>query len=350
LPRRLDWSVLCNGSVNILMSFPRSPWFTILVAAFCLWAATGPSLASDRYTILAVKTQDIPFYSAVLDSFTHSLTARCSGRGVTITQISLTGDDARDTQALRAQLQKNPDLIFTLGTDATRLVAAAHPTPPVLFSMILNPVSLGVAHSLDAPGGRFTGTTLLVSPGKQLDALLQVAPQVKKVGVLYTDGDPTSLAYLNDARQEAQTLGVTIVAQAVPADKDVNRATLEHLAAQVNALWLIPDPASTGAGALPLTFDVAHSARIPILGASGPTVHMGALVALSADLGDMGDLDAEMALGLLQGGDPATTRVLGPRRTTLSINLQAAQAIGLTIPDSLLRLADEVIDADSSKK
>jgi putative ABC transport system substrate-binding protein len=237
----------------------------------------------------------------------------------------------------------------TLGTDATRAVAAEHPTSPCLFSMILDPVSLGVASSLAAPGGEFTGTTLQVSPGKQLDALQQVDPNVKRVGLLYTDGDPISLAFLAAAAVDAKRLNIQIIAKPVGPGNGESRRVLEELAGQVDAFWLIVDPASVGPQALLDTFQVAKSSRLPVLGTSSANVRDGALVALSANLQDLGDVDAEMAVPLLNGrASPASTPIQGPRQTVLSINLLTAKALGLTVPSSVLELADEVVDSNTA--
>ena len=329
--------------------------FLCLFLAACLSTVKSAeaNAAEHRYHVLAVKTRDIEFYNTVLHSFRHSLEGRAGNAGMKmdLTEISLTGKSDADTRSVRAEIQKGPELILTLGTNATRLVADAHPAVPVLFSMILDPVSLGVAASLDAPGGKFTGTTLLISPGKQLDALLQAAPQVHKVGVLYSENDPTSTAFLVQARQDAQSLHLEIIAKAIAADKETDRAAVETLAGQVDAIWLIPDPASTGPRVLADTLEVTRAKHLPVLGASSATVRAGALLSLSANLQDLGEVNAEMAMPLLDGtADPSHMRIRGPRRTILSINLVAAKALGLTIPDPVLHLADEVIDAESLNK
>lgn len=310
-----------------------------------------PCQASNaaRTSILAVKTRDIPFYQPTLQAFLHGLDARgySTTKDVQVTVIALSGDPDKDRRMIHDQMRKNYRLIFMLGTDATTLVADQNPTIPVLFSMLLDPVSLGIVKSYASPGGEITGTSMVVNPGKQIDMLLQVDPKVHRVGVLYTDGDPTSLAFLAQAQIEAKRLSVEIISQ--PVDKkisqDAMQSTVSQLAGRVDAFWLIPDPASTGAQALADTIQVANSDHLPILGASGGTVRAGALLALSANLPDLGDVTAEMASLILAGtANPAQMPVRGPRRTVLSLNIMTAKSLGITIPDAVLHLADEVID------
>ena len=329
--------VVCRGPLPLAVLSVA----LLFAAAFC--RADG----TPRKRLLVIKTRDIPFYSAAYDGFLHGLKQRGyrSGDKLEIKVVSLNGSPEADGKLVRLQIEKRPDLIVTLGTDATRLVAEQKTNIPVLFSMVLDPVSLGVVKSLDAPGGVFTGTTLMVRPGKQFDALLQSCPMARRIGVLYSDGDPTSAAYLKEAQEDAKRLGIEIRPIAVRAYK-ASKDALNGFADGVDALWLIADPASTGLQEMKDTLDFARVRRLPVLGASSATVRAGALAALSANLADLGDETAEMAIPLLEGTDaPAKMRVRGPRRTQLTINLDVARLLKIALPDALLSLADEVIDS-----
>lgn len=326
----------------------------IIAAQIAMISCPAVAANTARTNILAVKTRDIAFYEPTLQAFLHGLDSRgySTTKDVNVTVVALTGDPDKDRRMIRDQMQKGYRLIFTLGTDATTLVADQKPSVPVLFSMLLDPVSLGLVKSYSSPGGEFTGTTMVVNSGKQLDMLLQVDPKVHKVGVLYTDGDATSLAFLAQAQIEAKRLAVEIVAHPIsPSDTspDSLQAAVKQLASQVDAFWLIPDPASTGAQAFTDTLQAANANHLPILGASGGTVRAGALLSLSANLADLGDVTAEMASLILAGSaTPMQMPVRGPRQTVLSLNLAAAKCAGITIPDAVLHLADEVIDHDAS--
>jgi putative ABC transport system substrate-binding protein len=325
----------------------------LLALAFLSGTVSSVQAADNHYRVLAIKTRDIEFYNTLMQSFRRSLQKRVenTGRKVDFTEIALTGNADQDARTVRDQVQKEPQLILTLGTNATRLAAGLPPKVPVLFSMILDPVSLGVAGTLDVPGGMFTGTTLLISPGKQLDTLLQAAPKVRKIGVFYSQNDSTSLAFLAQARQQAQSLHLEIAAVPVSSDKETDRGSIEAMAGRVDAFWLIPDPASTSPRVLADTLAVARVKKLPVLGDSSATVRAGALLSLSANLDDLGDVCAEMALPLLEStATPGQMRVRGPRRTTLSLNLITAKDLGLSIPDPVLHLADEVVDSDAAGK
>ncbi|HLK60600.1 MAG TPA: ABC transporter substrate-binding protein [Chthonomonadaceae bacterium] len=333
----------------------KSVWIGIGNAILFLmalgWTLAQGSSDGSRVKIVVIKTRDIPFYNPTVQGFTNGLKSRgYSGKGkLDLKVVALSGKEDADTRLVQSILADKPQLVVTMGTDATRQVAEQKPTLPVLFSMVLDPVALGVAKSLDAPGGNFTGTTLLVSPGKQLDSLIQTAPKTHRIGILYTDQDPTSLAFLEDAKQDAKRLNMELDPIAVKSGQ-ASKEALSQLKADTNALWLIPDPASTGPQALTATLEYARAHHLPILGMSGATVRAGALLALSASLEDLGDVTADMAAHLLDGSDKTSQmRVRGPRRTLLSLNLLTAHDLGIAIPPAVLHLADEVIDKENDK-
>lgn len=238
---------------------------TLLVVLLVLLAgiiapagATIVGATGGRLPVLVIKTRDIAFYRAAVDALARGLKARGydPGARLELRIVGLSGQSDKDRRMVREQIQKGPRLIVALGTDATRLVASENAAPPALFGMILDPVSLGVVKTLDSPGGNFSGATLLVSPGKQIDHLLQIAPRARRIGVLYTDNDPASLALLAEARSEARRLGAEIVAEPVKSTAAEALAGLEN---RVDAVWLIPDPASTGAPALAQTLEWARA-------------------------------------------------------------------------------------------
>ena len=312
----------------------------ITAAAICLLAIGARAEGKTR--ILVVKTRDIPFYQPAVDGFIHGLKSQ-GYDNVDIATIALTGDSGKDTGLVRDKI-RGCSLIYAVGTDAARSLGDAQPSMPVLFSMVVDPVRLHLTASLDAPGGDFTGSTLVVNAGKQLDALTQIDPAVHKIGVLYSDGDPTSTAFLDQAKQDADRLGLTIIAAPLAHGASA-KAALDTMADQIDAFWIILDPASASAQATTDTIACANTHKKPVLGVSSASVHAGALLALSADPADLGEVTAQMAIPLLQGTATASTmRVRGPRQTKLSVNLVAASALGLTVPDSVLHLADEVVD------
>ena len=315
--------------------------------ALCLWMV--PNLRADTSgpKVLVVKSRNVDFYLPTVNALIKGLGRRGYGEnnGTVVDVISLTGNSGKDFDTVKSSLKKRPNIIVTLGTDATLDLNSEKTDVPIVFSMILDPISLGLLDNLDHPGGDITGTTILVDPGKQFDALLQTAPRVKRIGVLFSPQDKTSQDLITQAKDESQRIGLAIFAVPLADPKTGLEAALDSMKGNVDAVWLIPDPASSGSLALSATLDFAKINSLPVLGSSSATAKAGAVISLAADLGDLGDVTADMASSILDGNVKAgDLRVRGPRQTTLTLNLVSAQQLRLTVPDSVLHLADEVID------
>src|SRR5689334_21139411 len=134
-----------------------------------------------------------------------------------------------------------------------------------------------------------------------MDALMQAALQASLMAELYTEQARTSLAQLEDSRHDAKRLDAEILCDPLPDGKQDAKEAREQLKGKVDAVWLIPEPASTGPQALADTMEFARARHLPVLGASSGNVRNGALLALSANLQDLGDNTAEMAAHLLDG-------------------------------------------------
>lgn len=318
-----------------------------LILLTCSTRAVSDNANSSRL-ILIVTSSDSPFYTPTRKAFEQSLKNSFSDNGIKVDfrKVYLTGDNSKDNHTLQTQINAHPQLILSLGTASTVDLYNLHTSIPTLFSSILDPVSLGVVKSDKAPGSNFTGTVLLVDPGKQLETLQLADPQVKRVGVLYTNNDPTSVPFLKKAELAATNLHISLVTEPVTTDDDI-KSDLNKLNGNVDAMWIIADPASTGAEALQDTLSFCTARKLPILGLSGATVHAGALISLSPNITDLGALTAEMASSIMSGNThPATLPVRGPRATILSINLNVANKLGIHIPSDLLHLADDVVDSN----
>lgn len=345
-----------KGWFAVIFNLKR--WSRLLLAfllflSACNAASNAQNQHSDTHLrIIVIKTRDIPFYAPAVQGLIEGLKSkgyRVRER-IDLKIVALSGKPEADKALIEQQAASKPDLVVTLGTDATRLASDQRLAMPVLFSMVLDPVRLGVVKSLEKPGGNFTGITMPVSAGKQMDALLQAAPRVKRIGLLYTDQDPTSLAFLTEAKEDAGRLNLELIAIPVKPSQ-TTRDALKQFPSPPDALWLLPDPASSGLQALKETLDYARSNHLPVLGTSSGTVQAGALLALSANLEEQGNSLADMAARILEGAEtPSQMRVRGPRRTVLTLNLVSARAAGITIPKEMLHLADEVIESEQEDK
>jgi len=257
--------------------------------------------------------------------------------------------DRSDQELPRRILEKRPKIIVAVGTDAAKALRAhyeklpASQQLPVVFLQVIDPVSEGLIQSVERSGTRFAGVALTVRPQRQLSALLDVAPDAKRVGVIYNPKDAVSQRLIEQAREDAARMGVALQEATAEQASQISDA-LKSLEGKVDALWLIPDPVCAAPEPSQRVLEFAEKHRLPVLAFASAFVQRGALVATGVDMAEQGALAAEQVMRILEGEPPESLPLLTPRRTQTFYNLWTARRLNLTIPDMLLNLAAKVYE------
>ena len=159
------------------------------------------------------------------------------------------------------------------------------------FLQVIDPVGEGLIQSPERSGTRFAGVALTVRPQRQLSALLDVAPEAKRVGVVYNPKDAVSLRLIEQAREDAARVGVVLHEATAEQAAQIGDA-LKSLEGKVDALWLIPDPVCAAPEPSQRVLEFAEKHRLPVLAFAGAFVQRGALVATGVDMAEQGALAA----------------------------------------------------------
>ncbi|MCA1597108.1 MAG: ABC transporter substrate-binding protein, partial [Chloroflexi bacterium] len=259
--------------------------------------------------------------------------------GLALEEHSLDEVPAADQVRLVKRLvASRPDLIFTLGTDAARLVAAATAagTPDVTGS-----VSMLYAMVFQPPPGdhpNAAGVLLSIPPSEQFDALHSADPSARRIGVVYNPRSPLSASLIDEARRAATAAGLSLDARPAATPDDVPGA-LEEFRGKVDIVWMVPDASSANPGVVAW----CKSNNVPLMGLSDSYVDEGALLALFPDYTDVGRQAAGLAVKILRGALPSSLAVRPPRRALLYINLATAQKLKIHIPDAVRETADRLV-------
>jgi putative ABC transport system substrate-binding protein len=247
--------------------------------------------------------------------------------------------------ALAAELVQLPvDVIVTTGgVPATRAAMQATTTIPIVMTEAGDPVATGLVASLARPGGNVTGLSLL-SPdlvSKRLALLKEAAPKIVRVAVLAHPPFAATVLTLHEAQAAAPALGLTVLPMEVrtPEEFDDQFATILRLGA--DAILTSGDPFTSAHHRRILTFAATH--RLPTVCGAVPFAEVGCLIAYSASNVALYRRAASYVDKVLKGAKAADLPVEQPIKFELVLNLKTAQALGITIPPSLLLLADEVI-------
>jgi putative ABC transport system substrate-binding protein len=224
--------------------------------------------------------------------------------------------------------------------EAARQVSS---TIPIVFVTTANPITMGYAASLSRPGANMTGPSQL-APGvtsKRLQILREVDPRIARVGVFWSPENQTSAAQMQDTQEAALVLGLELLPLQVRQPADFESAFGMALSGGANALFmpisqiLMPQ--------LPLIAKFAAAHRIPSMAFQREFPDAGGLMSYGASIPVLYRRAAYYVDKILKGANPADLPVEQPTKFDFVINLKTAQALGMTIPQSVLAQATEII-------
>ena len=217
-------------------------------------------------------------------------------------------------------------------------------TIPIIFLSGDDPVRLGLVASLNRPGGNVTGVNIFSgeTATKRLNLLRELVPHASKIAILINTDFGASLRFGDDVEAAARMLGLTTERLSANDDREIERAFNELANARPDALLVGPGPLFDSQRNLLVTF--AAKVAIPTGHETRAIAVAGGLMSYGANVGD-GYRQAGIYAGrVLNGEKPANLPVLQSTKFEFIINLKTAKALGLTVPDKLLALADEVIE------
>ncbi len=266
------------------------------------------------------------------------------GQNLVIEYRSADGRAERFPDLATELVRLKVDVIVTRGTSAALGAKHVTETIPIVMASSGDPIFAGLVASLARPGGNVTGLHVIVPPqlaGTRLQLLKEVMPGLSRVGVLLDSGDVYSRLMMREIERVAHAIGVQLQSVDARRPADFERAFEAAILDRVDALITVE-------GVLTVTdltriVDFAAMGRLPAIYGLREFVEAGGLMAYGTDLRDLFRRSATYVHRILQGAKPADLPVEPPAKFELVINLKTAKALGLTIPPSLLRRADHVI-------
>ena len=260
-----------------------------------------------------------------------------------VIEYRYTGPTPERLAEMAAQLvDLKVDVIVTAATPAARAAKKATSTIPIVMVDPGDPVALGLVQSLARPGGNATGLTSSAPElaGKRLQLLTEMTPGVSRVAVVWNSAIPPAEVALNELREAARVLRVQIESVEVQGAEGLARG-LAALKERPVPLLVFPDPLTFGNRESIVEF--AAKARVPSMFGAKEFVDAGGLMSYGPSYPDMFQRAGVQVGRILKGAKPADLPVEQPTKFELVINLKTARTLGLTIPQSLLLRADQVI-------
>jgi putative ABC transport system substrate-binding protein len=322
----------------------RREVITLLGSAALAWPLTARGQQPGKLpTIGFLGTTSAAAWSPWTAAFTQRLRELgwIEGRTIAIEYRWAEGRGERFAEIAAEFVRLKVDVILAGGSAA---VAAKQATSVVPIVFVLGePVGTGLVATLARPGGNVTGLSNQQTdlPGKRLELLREVLPSLRQLAIMANVDYPEAVLEMRDVQAISKTLGLEVATVEIRRAEDISPA-FEALKGRADALYVITDALVSTNRIRINTFALA--ARLLTMHGVREYVEAGGLMSYGADYSDLFRRAGDYVDKILRGAKPADIPVEQPTKFDLVVNLITAEALGLTVPPSLLARADKVIE------
>jgi putative tryptophan/tyrosine transport system substrate-binding protein len=264
------------------------------------------------------------------------------GRNLAIEYRWAEGRSERFEEIAKEFVRLKVDVVVT-GGNAAVVVKRATSAIPIVFVLAVDPVGMGLVASLSRPGGNVTGLSSQQTDiaGKRLELLREVLPDLRGLAIMASVGFPEAAQEARDVQVIGKKIGLDVVTSEIRHAEDISPA-FKTLKGQAEALYVTAD-ALTNSNRMRINA-FALAARLPTMYGFRSMVEAGGFMSYGPNYSDLFRRAGDHADKILRGTKPADLPVEQPIKFDLVVNLITAEALGLTVPPSLLARADEVIE------
>lgn len=266
------------------------------------------------------------------------------GRNLTIDFLSAEDKPARLPDLARELVRLKPDVILTIGTvDSTVAAMKATATIPIVFVHAVDPVRTGLVASLGRPGGNVTGVTSLNADlgAKRLELITEIVPSARRVAVLVSPVDPETPSMVAAVKSAALARRVHLDLVEIGDPARIGAALTDVTKAGAGALLVLGSPPL--ARFSPSLAQLAAKHRLPAVAAWRAFPEAGGLASYGTNIPEMFQRAAGIVDRILKGTKPGDLPIEQPTQFALVVNLKTAKTLSLTIPESIVQRADDVI-------
>jgi putative ABC transport system substrate-binding protein len=322
--------------------------FIAALGSAAAWPVVARAQQGDRVQrigVLMSGDENDPEEKLRFSAFTKALAdlGWTDGRNVRMDLRGGRGDPNRIRSLAQELVGLKPDIILTDGTVPTTALQQETRTIPIVFARVADPIARGIVARLDRPNGNISGFAVLEAPmgGKWLELLSEIAPGLNRVAIMFNPDTAPVSTYMPSLETAARSLKLVPLIAPVHGDAEIETA--------INALGR---ELGGGLVVIPDAFTLAHRVAIIRAAASNnvPAVYWSLAFARDGGLLSYGVAPLESYRRaatyvdrILRGAKPGDLPVQFPTKLEIVVNLKTAKALGLTIPETLLATADEVI-------
>jgi len=320
----------------------RRDFITLLGGAAAWSLDARAQQPGKRWRIAFITQAEQDIYEALFERLREL--GYVEGQNTIIERRYAEGRTERFDEFAAEMVRLKADLIITITTPAALAAKNATTTIPIVIPTAIDPVGTGLVASLAHPGGNITGGAVLTGEmaAKRLELLKEVVPTVSRTAVLWNSANPANALAWRGTQVAARALGVILQSHEVQGPNDFEVAFAKMAEERPDALFLLDDALTTSYRRE--IVDFAMQKRLPSVFAARDRVEAGGLMSYGPRYPEIMRRAASLVDKILRGAQPANLPMEQPTTFELVINLRTAKALGITIPATLLALADEVIE------
>jgi putative ABC transport system substrate-binding protein len=325
----------------------RRRQFIAGLAGAAAWLVMARAQQGDRVRrigLLHALDENDPVAKTFVSVFTQALAALgwTDGRNLRMDVRGAAGDNSRTRALARELVGLQPDIILTGGTPVTAAVQRETRTIPIVFAAVADPVASGIVARLDRPSGNITGlANYEASLGGWLELLSEIAPGLKRAAIMFNPDTAPVSTFVPSFEAAARSLKVEAIIAPVHGDEEIETAIIALGREPVGGLVVGPD-VFTDVHRTPIILAAARN-NVPAVYGLSHYARNGGLLSYGHDPLDMMRRAATYVDRILRGAKPGDLPVQFPTKEMV-VNLKTAKALGLTVPQSILLRADEVIE------
>ena len=294
---------------------------------------------SDVKTIGVLQYMEHGALDAAYEGFIAGLAEEgyIEGENIKIDLKNAQGDLTTAQTIANQYVSDGVDMMFAIATQAVQSAYNATKEIPILMTAVTDPVEAGVVKDWNQSGTNVTGTSDLTPVAKQMELITELVPEAKTVGVIYTTSEINSEVQVKMAEEAASNLGLQVIRVGVTTVNDIPQAVASVID-KVDAMYAPTD--NLIASSMPVLWNACLDKKVPIVAGVDTMVIDGGIATEGIDYYQLGYETGLMAAQVLEGKDPSTMPINTLQNTTLIVNQKNAEAIGLSIPDSILKGAE----------
>ena len=292
---------------------------------------------AQQHTIVIIRSQELGVYDEITTGILDQL--RKSGFQSGSNLKIITQDVSNESTVISSIWEDNPDLIISLGTDATKLIKDKANNIPVVFSLVYDLKKNKILESSNSEKQNITGVVSEIPSKIYLSYIQGILSNANHIGLFYNPEESKEI--VQEAKSASSEFGLELINKGIQSSKEVPQALLD-LGDQIDAFWIITDPIVLEKNTRQLLLMHCLKKNIPVIGAAPNYVKAGAVFCLTVNYFDMGIQTGAICAKVLNGQSPKNIPIEHPRKVNVVYNSKICKQLNITLPPKIQEIAKDI--------